>query len=75
MMGWISKRFNQNPAKWGTPISEKKRKAPLRKIMWIVRGRQNMFDSDLVHLECGHQVYAYGAARARCTKCQPNHPL
>ena len=68
-MGWISNRFQRNPSKWGKPISEAKRRAPLRKIVRVIRYRDNMFDSDFVELECGHRVRAYGDLRARCTQC------
>lgn len=68
-MGWISKRFMQNPSKWGKPISAEKRRAPLRKIEYVIRGRVSLFDSDFVHLECGHEVHAHGDMKARCVKC------
>lgn len=68
-MGWISKRFSQNRYKWGKTISEEKRKAPLRKIVRVIRYREGLFDSDFVELECGHQVRAYGDFRARCVRC------
>ena len=69
-MGWITKRFEQTGrAKWGKPISDEKRKAPLRKIVNVIRYRETMFDSDLVELECGHTVRAYGDIRARCVEC------
>jgi hypothetical protein len=69
MTGWITKRFGQNRAKWGAPISAEKRKAPLRKIVHVIRTRQSLFDSDYVELECGHTAYAYGDVRARCLDC------
>ena len=69
-MGWISKRFNSTGrSKWGKPISEEKRRAPLRKIVRVIRGRQGLFDHDYVELECGHPASAYGDFRARCVKC------
>jgi hypothetical protein len=68
-MGWISKRFTHSRAKWGKTISEDKRKAPLRKIVCVLRARESLFDSDYVELECGHKVYAYGDYRARCVAC------
>lgn len=68
-MGWISKRFMNNRAKWGKTISEDKRKAPLRKIVHVIRARESLFDGDFVELECGHQVTAYGDHRARCVEC------
>ena len=68
-MGWISARFSRNRAKWGPPVSEAKRRAPLRRILRIVRSRTSMFDSDLVELECGHSAEAWGDVRARCIEC------
>jgi hypothetical protein len=68
-MGWISKRFSQNRSKWGKTISEEKRRAPLRRIVHVIRARESLFDSDWVELECGHQVHAFGDIRARCVKC------
>jgi hypothetical protein len=69
-MGWISKRMMRNRAKWGPPISAEKRRAPLRRIEYVIHPRRSMFDSDFVRLECGHEVFAYGDHRARCTYCQ-----
>ena len=69
-MGWITNRFDQTGrAKWGKPISPEKRRAPLRKIVAVIRYRHGMFDSDFVELECGHRVSAYGDLRARCVEC------
>lgn len=69
-MGWIAHRFGtQNRYKWGKPISAEKRRAPLRKIVHVVRYRASMFDADRVELECGHEVDAYGDIRARCVRC------
>jgi hypothetical protein len=51
-MGWISSKFQRTGrAKWGKTISEQKRKAPLRKIVGVVRHRGGMFGSDAVALE------------------------
>lgn len=68
-MGWISKRFLERGGKWGRPVDERKRKAPLRKIVSVLVARADMFGSDLVELECGHRMRAYGSLRARCTDC------
>ena len=68
-MGWISSKFMRSRAKWGATISEEKRKAPLRKIVHVIRYRQTMFDGDFVELECGHKTTAYGDLRARCVQC------
>ena len=68
-MGWISKRFMCNRAKWGRPIDPEKRKAPLVAIAYVIRPRESLFDHDFVKLECGHEAVAYGQVRARCTAC------
>lgn len=68
-MGWISKRFMRNRAKWGKAVSEEKRKAPLRRIVAVVRSRASLFDSDTVEFECGHVGEAYGDLRGRCLEC------
>ena len=67
--GWISKRFMRSRAKWGAPMSEEKRRAPLRRIVEVIRPRMGMFDADRVVLECGHEAYAWGDVRARCVPC------
>ncbi len=69
-MGWITERFQQTGrAKWGKPISEEKKRAPLRKITNVIRYRDTMFEPDFVELECGHQGSAWGDLRARCVAC------
>lgn len=68
-MGWISKRFMRSRAKWGRPVSEDKRTAPLVSIAYVIRHRQGRFDHDFVKLECGHEAIAYGRLKARCTGC------
>lgn len=69
-MGWISKRFaTQNRYKWGAPMSAEMRRAPLRKIVAVLRHRDGLFDHDWVALECGHEGRAHGEYRARCLHC------
>jgi len=50
---------------------------PLRKIDYVVRGLSNagFMSTNLVHLECGHDVSVSTATtyRARCYKCLPNN--
>ena len=67
--GWISKRFMRNRAKWGAPIASEKRRAPLRRIVVVLRHRGGMFEPDRVVLECGHEADAWGDLRARCVRC------
>lgn len=68
-MGWISKRFMRSRAKWGRTMAEEKRRAPLKRIMGVIRHRNGLFNSDRVVLECGHEVDAWGSERARCVAC------
>lgn len=57
----ITKRFNRGGReKRGKPISEEKRRAPLRRIVRVLRDRASLFDSDRVELECVHVVEAFG---------------
>lgn len=67
--GWISRRFMRSRAKWGPPVAEGKRRAPLRRISYVIRHRAGMFETDRVVLECGHEVDAWGVERARCEEC------
>jgi hypothetical protein len=67
--GWISARFMRSRAKWGAPMSEEKRRAPLRRITYVIRHRAHMFEADRVVLECGHEADAWGDQRARCIAC------
>lgn len=68
-MGWFSKRFMRNRAKWGKPISEEKRRALLRRIAVFIRRSDSLFDTHYVELECGHRTSCYGETRARCVEC------
>jgi hypothetical protein len=74
-MGWISNRMMRNRTKWGAPISDEKRRAPLRLIVGILRHRDGMFDTDRVVLECGHEAEAWGTSKARCVGCLPEAPF
>ena len=67
--GWISARFMRSRAKWGAPMSAEKRRAPLRRIVSVIRHRSGMFEADRVVLECGHEADAWGDLRARCVAC------
>lgn len=48
----------------------KKNAQPLRKILWLIAHSSNIYQPDFVHLECGHEVHAWGQYRARCWRCQ-----
>ena len=57
-----------------------KKLSPLRKIEYVVCGLSNagFMSTQLVHLECGHEVSVSTATtyRARCYKCRAaEHPL
>jgi hypothetical protein len=47
-------------------------KGPLRKIVYVIRISESIFEKQKVHLECGHDVLCSGGAvhRARCWKCK-----
>jgi len=59
-------------------MKQTKARFPLRKIEYIVRGLSNagFMSTNLVHLECGHEVSVSTATiyRARCYKCSTNRP-
>lgn len=71
-MGWISKRYMRRNHGLVHGVESERRKAPLRKIIEIIRvGDNNLFGSgDKVLLECGHEVYSKGTYKARCLKCK-----
>ena len=51
-------------------LSERKRGAPLRRVVAIVRPANGMFDTARVQLECGHEAESWGRVRARCVNCK-----
>lgn len=72
-MGWISKRCHMTGCSIGGRHG--KHKGPLRKITGvIVAGSHEMFGSDLVVMECGHEGLSYGGKRARCRECGNTDP-
>lgn len=46
-----------------------KRKGPLRKIVRHLTYSGNIFQSERVELECGHQANSWGGTRAICVEC------
>lgn len=66
-MGWITERCHRT----GTSIGGRtgKHKGPLRKVTRVLKHSTNLFESDFVEMECGHQGRGYGGARARCREC------
>lgn len=59
----------QNKTRPRAEQTRKKDKYPLRKIIQILRGSDNLFGRDHALLECGHEVLCSGGLRARCKKC------
>lgn len=66
-MGWISERHMRSGGSIGGRSG--KHKGPLRKIVGYYSHSTNMFEADLVKLECGHDGRSYGGQRARCREC------
>lgn len=69
-MGRLSEAHRQGRIRLGgRGISEEKKKAPLKKIVGLVEHTTDLFDQDVVKLECGHTVKSNGQYRARCMQC------
>lgn len=69
-MGWINDRHMKNGGTIGRPPKKGEWEGvPLRKIVGVIRGAENMFDQNIVELECGHTTRSNGHYRARCRKC------
>jgi hypothetical protein len=45
------------------------RRGPLRRIVAVLRAAESIMEPSRVRLECGHEVRAWGAAKARCAAC------
>ncbi len=70
-MGWISKRHMESGGSIGPGgLSERKKGAPLRKVVRSVVYYGNLFQPDHVLLECGHEAESWGGVRARCVRCK-----
>ena len=72
-MGSLSARY----ARGGGPRPNRsaQRRGPLRKIIGHVTFSGNVFESEIVKLECGHTARSWGGVRARCAECPPAAPL
>ncbi|HKP12519.1 MAG TPA: hypothetical protein VJZ91_10430 [Blastocatellia bacterium] len=69
-MGWISKRRHRTGRGLGRyDRNSPKHGAPLRKIAYVIRAAESMFEQDRVMLECGHETNSNGQYRARCPRC------
>jgi len=70
-MGWISKRKMETGGSIGRGgLSERKKGAPLRKVVGTIAYYGNIFQADRVLLECGHEAESWGGVRARCVTCK-----
>ena len=51
---------------------ESKATAPLRRIVEVLKAATDIYGSQRVKLECGHEASASGGAiyKARCTRCR-----
>lgn len=74
MMGWISQRCSRTGHSIGGTNGMTFKDMPLRKILYVIRRSESMFEPDWVYLECGHTAHAWGMKRARCKKCRDNKP-
>jgi hypothetical protein len=71
-MGWISDRHMRRGGSIGPGgLSARKKGSPLRKVTTVLRFSGNLFQPDLVKLECGHDAESWGGVRARCVRCKP----
>lgn len=70
-MGWISDRHMESGGSIGPGgLSERKKGAPLRKVVGTVVPSSSIFVPARVCLECGHEAYSWGGVRARCVACK-----
>jgi hypothetical protein len=70
-MGWISNRHMRQGGSIGPGgLGKKKRGAPLRRVVAVLRPSGTIFSPDHVQLECGHEAESWGGVRARCTTCK-----
>jgi len=73
-MGWISERHMRRGGSIGGCKGMIFKDKPLRKIEYVIRYAESIFDRDYVMLECGHTTRAAGKYRARCAKCRDDKP-
>ncbi len=70
-MGWISDRHMRSGGSIGSGgLSERKKGAPLRKVVRTIQRQTSIFEEAIVELECGHEARSWGGVRARCVKCK-----
>jgi hypothetical protein len=70
-MGWISDRHRRSGGSIGPGgLSERKKGAPLRKVIRYITLQESIFSPARVELECGHEGDSWGGVRARCVECK-----
>lgn len=70
-MGWIHNRHMRSGGSIGPGgLSERKKRAPLRRVVGVLRGQDSIFSVAWVKLECGHEGPSWGGVRARCVRCK-----
>ena len=72
-MGWISDRHMKQGGSIGGRSKSRtypKDGAPLRRVVAILHHFGNIFQPDIVRLECGHEGRSWGGVRARCPDCK-----
>jgi len=72
-VGWISDRHMREGGSIGgrcEGCEYPKDRAPLRKIVRVLRPSHSLFETAWVLLECGHETRSWGGVRARCAKCK-----
>lgn len=48
----------------------KRQLGPLRRVTEVIHGWQDIYAPLCVHLECGHEVWAWSENKAHCRKCR-----
>jgi hypothetical protein len=75
-MGWISDRHIRRGGSIGPGgLGQRKKGAPLRRIVGIVMPTTSIFVPAIVRLECGHDAESWGGLRARCIACKLGMPV
>lgn len=70
-MGWIHDRHMKSGGSIGPGgLGERKKGAPLRKVVAVIVRSESIFAPDRVELECGHTASSWGGVRARCSECK-----
>lgn len=71
VMGWIAKRHLERGGSIGPGgLSDRKKGAPLRRVVRIIQPPESIFEQALVEFECGHAGWCWGGVRGRCVRCK-----